>query len=64
MVANPAEGLLAPTSSTMASLPPTEGNDYLSLTAMLLPTNDGFVGLDSWMIPSEAGTYTMYLNGL
>ena len=29
---------------------------------MLLPTNDGFVGLDSWMIPTEAGTYTVYLN--
>ena len=62
MVANPAEGLLAPTSSTMASLTTSEGNNYLSLTAMLLPTNDGFVGLDSWMIPSEAGTYTLYLN--
>ncbi len=62
MVANPAEGLLAPTSSTMASLTTSDGNNYLSLTAMLLPTNDGFVGLDSWMIPSEAGTYTIYLN--
>ena len=62
MVANPAEGLLAPASSTMASLSTKDGNNYLSLTAMLLPTNDGFVGLDSWMIPSEAGTYTVYLN--
>ena len=47
----------------MASLTTTEGNDYLSLTAMLLPTNDGFVGLNSWKIPTEAGTYTIYLNG-
>ena len=39
-----------------------EGNMYLSLTAMLLPTNDGFVGLDSWKIPSEAGTYTFTVN--
>ncbi|MBE0352455.1 spondin domain-containing protein [Pseudoalteromonas lipolytica] len=62
MVANPAEGLLAPTSSTMATLTTSDGNNYLSLTAMLLPTNDGFVGLDSWMIPSQAGTYTVYLN--
>ena len=62
MVANPAEGLLAPASSTMASLSTKDGNNYLSLTAMLLPTNDGFVGLDSWMIPTEAGTYTVYLN--
>jgi hypothetical protein len=28
----------------------------------LLPTNDGFVGLDSWKIPSEAGSYTLYLS--
>ncbi|MCF7520277.1 spondin domain-containing protein [Pseudoalteromonas sp. L21] len=63
LVANPAEGLLAPAASTMASLTTTEGNDYLSLTAMLLPTNDGFVGLNSWKIPTEAGTYTIYLNG-
>lgn len=35
---------------------------YLSLTAMILPTNDGFVGLDSWMIPQVSGTYTIRLN--
>lgn len=62
MAANPAGGLLAPSSSTMATLMTTDGNDYLSVTAMLLPTNDGFVGLDSWKIPTEAGTYTVYLN--
>ncbi|KPH94450.1 hypothetical protein AMS58_11875 [Pseudoalteromonas porphyrae] len=63
MAANPAAGLLAPTTSTMTTLMTTDGNDYLSVTAMLLPTNDGFVGLDSWKIPTEAGTYTVYLNG-
>ena len=36
---------------------------YLSIVAMLLPTNDGFVGLDSWMIPKESGTYTIKLDG-
>lgn len=35
---------------------------YLSLTAMILPTNDGFVGLDSWMIPPVSGTYTIRVN--
>ncbi|KMT65101.1 hypothetical protein XM47_11420 [Catenovulum maritimum] len=40
----------------------TGTNMYLSVTAMMLPTNDGFVGLDSWKIPSEAGTYTVMLN--
>ncbi len=29
---------------------------------MMLPTNDGFVGLNSWKIPTEAGTYTINLN--
>lgn len=63
VVENPAMGLLAPGMSTMAMFEDTaEGNMYLSLTAMLLPTNDGFVGLDSWKIPSEAGTYTFTVN--
>lgn len=62
MVENPAEGLLAPTMSTTTMLDTTDGNNYLSLVSMMLPTNDGFVGLDSWMIPTEAGTYTMTLN--
>ena len=31
---------------------------YLSITGMLLPTNDGFVGLDALMIPKKKGTYT------
>ena len=34
----------------------------LSLVAMILPTNDGFVGLDSLVIPQTPGTYTYYLN--
>ncbi|WDD98502.1 spondin domain-containing protein [Thalassomonas actiniarum] len=59
---NPAGGLLAPAMSTSFMLTNSENNDYLSLTAMILPSNDGFVGLDSWMIPEEAGTYTIYLN--
>ena len=61
-VENPASGLLAPAMSTTAILTTTDGNDYLSLVAMLLPTNDGFVGLNSWKIPTEVGTYTFILN--
>ena len=60
--ANPASGLLAPAASTNFSLSTTAGNDVLSMTAMLLPTNDGFMGLSNWPIPSEAGTYVVYLN--
>jgi hypothetical protein len=60
--ANPAEGLLAPTASTMAMVESSETNSTLSLVAMMLPTNDGFVGLDAWPIPTQAGTYHIYLN--
>lgn len=61
-VENPANGLLAPAMSTTTMLETTEGNNYLSIVAMLLPTNDGFVGLNGWEIPMEAGTYTFTLN--
>jgi hypothetical protein len=61
-LANPAGGLLAPTTTTSGTIETTEGNEYLSLVAMILPTNDGFVGLDSWMIPEQAGVYTITLN--
>ena len=30
---------------------------------MMLPTNDGFIGLNSYKIPTEAGTYTVNING-
>jgi len=61
VVENPASGLLAPGASATATLSTSSGNDHLSLAAMLLPTNDGFVALDSEAIPSEPGTYTYYL---
>ena len=60
--ANPAEGLLTPGKSTTTSLTTTEGNDYLSIVAMMLPTNDGFVALNSVKIPTTAGTYKFVLN--
>jgi hypothetical protein len=62
IMTNPAGGLLAPATGTQLTLTTTDGNNLLSLAAMVLPTNDGFVGLDSWMIPTEAGTYTIWLN--
>lgn len=61
VVSDPASGILNPGISTTASMN-TGSLDRLSITAMLLPTNDGFVGLDSWEIPSAAGTYTFTLN--
>ena len=59
---NPAGGLLAPSMTTMTMLDTTDGNDRLSIVSMLLPTNDAFVGLNSWKIPTEAGTWTFTLN--
>jgi hypothetical protein len=62
-VVDPAAGLLAPGSSVMASFnTDNTGNPVLSLVAMMLPTNDGFIGLDSLVIPQAPGTYTYYLN--
>lgn len=61
-VSNPAAGLLAPGASTQFELSTADGNAYLSITAMVLPSNDGFVGLDSLPIPTEAGTYHYTLN--
>jgi len=62
IVQNPAGGLLAPGVTAMASLTTAAGNSALSLVAMILPTNDGFVGLDSMSLPLLAGVYTYYLN--
>ena len=63
-VANPASGRLAPgaTTSTQIELS-NKRNRYLSVAAMLLPTNDGFVAVDSLVLPSKPGVYTYYLNG-
>ncbi|WP_028865453.1 spondin domain-containing protein [Psychromonas aquimarina] len=62
IVENPAAGLLAGSAGSSFTLSASAGNRYLSLAAMMLPTNDGFVGLDSWKIPSKNGTYTIWLN--
>ena len=64
-IVNPAGGLLGPgdiVSDVVLNIT-KKRNRYLSLTAMLLPTNDGFVGLDSLPIPRIPGTYSYYLFG-
>jgi hypothetical protein len=60
---NPAGGLLPPGASTGNVMLDTDatGNAFLSIVAMLLPTNDGFVGLDSLPIPVVPGIYKYYL---
>ncbi len=63
-VADPAAGLLAPGADTMTVLDTTvTANTHLSIVAMLLPTNDGFVGMDALKIPSAPGTYMYPLVG-
>jgi len=63
-VENPAGGLLAPGASATASLN-TDGapdNTRLSIVAMLLPSNDGFMGLNAIDIPTEPGRYIYTVN--
>jgi len=64
VIKNPASGLLAPGANTTAMLDTdnSAANQYLSIVAMILPSNDGFIGLDSWSIPTTAGTYTVMIN--
>lgn len=63
-VADPAGGLLAPGATAEAVIElENRRNRRLSVVGMLLPTNDGFVGLDSVKIPRHRGTYTYYLQG-
>ncbi|MBO2627110.1 spondin domain-containing protein [Shewanella algae] len=62
IVANPAAGLLAPGAKVEKVMLDSGALTHLSLVAMLLPTNDAFVGLDGWEIPSTPGSYTLYLN--
>ena len=59
LVANPAAGLLGPgiTTTTLLNTDAAIENTELSVVAMVLPTNDGFLGLNSITIPTEAGTY-------
>ncbi len=55
-------GFLAPGKTTSLELSTTDTNNLLSVTAMILPTNDGFIGLDSWKIPTTPGTYNININ--
>jgi len=62
VITNPNEGLLTPGGSVTPFDFDTGSNTHLSITSMLLPTNDGFAGLDAWEIPTEAGSYTLFLS--
>ena len=64
IVENPAAGLLGPGQSTSTNMNTDNAaeNTQLSVVAMVLPTNDGFLGLNAITIPTEAGTYTYNVN--
>jgi hypothetical protein len=58
------DGLLAPgaTATLMLSDTGSQGNTVLSVAGMLLPTNDGFLGLNSVHLPMAAGPASMTWN--
>jgi len=60
-VSNPNSGFLDPGDNTSAMLTDPAGT-HLSIVAMVLPTNDAFMGLESQLIPTDAGTYTYWVN--
>jgi hypothetical protein len=62
IVENPAGGLLAAGANTVATLTTDASNDSISIVAMILPTNDGFIGLNNWKVPTEPGTYKVNLH--
>jgi len=48
-------GLLGPGQSETLTVSTSDANTRLSLSSMLLPTNDGFLGLNSIALPANAG---------
>lgn len=63
-VANPAEGLLGPGASATAEIntDAAESNTHLSVVSMILPSNDGFIGMNTVEVPTEPGVYTFLVN--
>jgi Spondin_N len=61
-VLNPAAGLLAPGKKTVANLGFVgHGNPRLSIVAMLVPSNDAFIGLRNLLLPRTPGVYSIDL---
>lgn len=55
------EGLLAPGTTTTITVNSNDANAVLSITAMLLPTNDGFMGVNSVALPSSMGVTSRFI---
>lgn len=59
---NPANGILMAGKTTTATVMSSDINSRLSIVGMFVPSNDAFVGLNSWPIPTTAGTYQVTVN--
>jgi hypothetical protein len=58
IIENPASGLLGPGASTISNIntDAATNNTQLNVVAMMLPANDGFIGLNGITLPTTAGT--------
>lgn len=56
-------GLVAPGATVSSTFRINNAKDRLSILGMLLPTNDGFVGLDSVSLPRSGNTRTVFVYG-
>ena len=55
-------GLVDPATTSADYTFETNGHTHLSLLSMMIPTNDAFIGLSNWQIPTTPGTYTVNIN--
>lgn len=62
VIENPAAGLMMPGQSVNFTMTTQVSNTQLSAVAMVLPTNDGFVGIDAITLPTAPGHYEYFLN--
>lgn len=62
--ANPNGGPLAPGKSVTTTLDTDNApaNTQLTIVGMLVPTNDGFIGLNGITLPNQPGTYSYDVN--
>ncbi len=54
------DGLVAPGQTVSLNLDDVSAGSVFSLTGMLLPTNDGFAGIDSAALPAPGQTVTLF----
>lgn len=59
----PLDRLLEPGKSVKVQIAAPEGARYLSLAAMMIPTNDGFVALDTVALPRPKQEFMYYAAG-